>query len=156
MTVNRTQCVQVGLLVRVVCAEVWIRLFGVFFLVLARFGVLVTEDEVELVVLATLIRSEHDGVRGLIHKLVLDEGGREDRRGALEVLYAVWWQAQTEIEHSAWRALCPLTVEKVACLHSEAPLSSTTWCMECYSTDILHISPSVRSGDKHRTDKFIS
>lgn len=76
MTGNRTQRVQVGLLVRVVCAEVGIRLFGMFFLVLVRFGVLVTEDEVELVILAALIRSKHDGVWGLIHKLILHEGGR--------------------------------------------------------------------------------
>lgn len=65
-----------GLLVRVVRTEVRVGLFGVFFLVLARFGVLVAEDKMELVVLAALIRSEHDGVRGLINELVLNEGER--------------------------------------------------------------------------------
>lgn len=46
------------------------------FLVLARFGVLVTEDEVEFVVLATLVWPEHDGVSGLIYELVLNKKER--------------------------------------------------------------------------------
>lgn len=62
-----------GLLVGVVSAEVRFRLLGVFLLELARFGVLVAKDEVQFVVLAALIRPEHDGVGGLVHKLILKE-----------------------------------------------------------------------------------
>lgn len=51
-----------------------------FFLKLARLGVLVAEDKVELVILATLIWSKHDSVRGLVHELVLNEGERNEGR----------------------------------------------------------------------------
>ena len=61
-----------GLLIGVVRPQVGVWFLGVFLLIFARLWILVTEDEVQLVVLATLVRSEHDGVRGLVHKLVLD------------------------------------------------------------------------------------
>lgn len=66
-----TQCVEVSLLVGVVRAEVCVRLLSVLLLKLASFWVLVSKDEVQFVILTTLIRSKHDGVWSLIHKLRL-------------------------------------------------------------------------------------
>lgn len=66
-----TQCVKVGLLVGVVGAQVCVGLLGVLLLILASLGVLVAEDEVQLVVLAALVWSEHDGVGSLVNKLIL-------------------------------------------------------------------------------------
>jgi len=69
--VSLTQCVQVSLLVGVVRPQVRVGFLGVFFFVLSCFGVLVSEDEVKFVFFSTFIRSEHDGVRSLVHELVL-------------------------------------------------------------------------------------
>jgi len=66
-----TQCVEVSLLVGVVRAEVCVRLLSVLLLKLAGFWVLVSKDEVQFVILTTLIGSKHDGVWSFIHKLRL-------------------------------------------------------------------------------------
>ena len=66
-----TQGVEVGLLVGVVGTQVRVGLLGVLLLILAGLGVLVSEDEMEFVVLATLVRPKHDGVGSPIHKLIL-------------------------------------------------------------------------------------
>lgn len=82
-----TQCVEVSLLVGVVCAEVRVRLLSMLLLKLASFWVLVSEDEVQFVILTTLIRPKHDGVRSLIHKLLLrgQTGKREVRTHSILV-----------------------------------------------------------------------
>lgn len=67
----RTQGVQVRLLVGEVGPQVGVGFLGVLLLVLPGFGVLVPEDEVQLVIFSALIGSKHDGVRRLVHKLVL-------------------------------------------------------------------------------------
>lgn len=59
------------LLVREICPQVSVRFLGVFLLKLSGFGVFVSEDEVQFVVFSTFVRSKHDGVRSLVHKLVL-------------------------------------------------------------------------------------
>jgi len=46
----------------------------VLLLVLARLGVLVVEDEVDLVGVAALVGAEHDDVRGRVRELVLMQG----------------------------------------------------------------------------------
>lgn len=46
------------------------RLLGMFLLVFASDGVLMTEDEVQFVVIATFVRTKHDGVRGLVKELL--------------------------------------------------------------------------------------
>lgn len=69
--VCRTQCVQVSLLVGEVGPEVGVGFLGVLLFILSSFWVLVPEDEVQFVILATLVGSEHDGVWSLVLKLLL-------------------------------------------------------------------------------------
>lgn len=59
------------LLVGEVGPQVGVGFFGVFLLILPSFGVLVPEDEVQLVIFSALIGTKHDGVCRLVHKLVL-------------------------------------------------------------------------------------
>uniref|UniRef100_A0A8C3G5K3 Uncharacterized protein n=1 Tax=Cyclopterus lumpus TaxID=8103 RepID=A0A8C3G5K3_CYCLU len=73
--VSLTQCVQVSLLVGVVRPQVGVGFLGVFFFVLSGFGVFVSEDEVQFVFFSTFVRSEHDGVRSLVHEQVLRHNG---------------------------------------------------------------------------------
>lgn len=60
-----------GLLVRVELLQVHISPLGVLLLQVFVQGVLVAEDEVQLVVLAAFVRSEHDGVRCAVMELIL-------------------------------------------------------------------------------------
>lgn len=69
---GRTQSVQVSLLVCVELLEVNVRPLGVLLLQVLVQGILVAEDEVQLVVLATLVWSKHDGVRCAVLELLLE------------------------------------------------------------------------------------
>ena len=61
-----------GLLVGVVRPEVCVWFLGMLFLELSGLGILVAEDEVQLIVFTALVWSKHDGVGGLVDKLVLE------------------------------------------------------------------------------------
>lgn len=67
-----TQSVKVSLLVCVELLEVDIRPLGMLLLPVFVQGILVAEDEVQLVVLTTLVWSKHDGVGCTFLELLLE------------------------------------------------------------------------------------
>ena len=73
-----TQCVQVGIAVVEVIAQVHVRLSRVLLLILPRHRVTMAEDEVDLVAFTTFIWSKHDGVRSGIVELALTWNQREE------------------------------------------------------------------------------
>lgn len=73
-----TQSVEVSLLVRVELLEVHVGPLGVLLLRVFVQRIHMAEDEVQLVVLATLVRSKHDGVGCAVVELLLQ--GRTTRR----------------------------------------------------------------------------
>lgn len=77
-----TQGVEVGLLVSEVGPQVGLRLLGMLLLVLTSLRIFVPEDQVQLVVLTTLVWAKHNGVGGLVLEQVLEgsKGGQEQMR----------------------------------------------------------------------------
>jgi hypothetical protein len=63
----------------------------VLLLLLARLGVLVVEDEVDLVGVAALVGSEHDDVRGRVGELLLVEGRISPFDTAMAKIWAISW-----------------------------------------------------------------